>query len=96
MEDRGVEVDEINYARKPLDADTIAEIVRVAGGVSKVLNPRHEVAKSKGWVEAPPREMDFIAAAVKEPNLLRRPILVRGKAVLIGYDKSNEEKWGKL
>jgi arsenate reductase-like glutaredoxin family protein len=96
LEERGVETEEINYAKKPLDADTIAEIIRVAGGVGKVLNPRHEIAKSKGWVESPPRDADFIAAATKEPNLLRRPILVRGKTVLVGYDKSNEEKWGKL
>lgn len=93
---KGLEVDEINYAKKPLDADTITAIVRAAGGVAAVLNTRHEIAKTRGWNEDTPREADFVAAAAKEPNLLRRPILIKGKSVLVGYDKSNEAKWAKL
>jgi len=96
LEEQGIEVEETNYARKPLDADTIAAIVQAAGGVAAVLNTRHEIAKTKGWGEATPREADFVAAAAKEPNLLRRPILVRGKTVIVGYDKSNEARWAKL
>ena len=81
---KGIEVEEINYAKKPLDADTITAIVRAAGGVAAVLNTRHEIAKTRGWNEDPPREADFVAAAAKEPNLLRRPILIRGNTVRSG------------
>ena len=61
-----------------------------------MLNARHEIAKARGWGESPPRTAEFVAAAAKEPNLLRRPILVKGKTVLVGYDKGNEARWGKL
>lgn len=96
LQKRDIEVEEINYARAPLDAETIASIVQAAGGVAKVLNTRHEIAKTKGWSAAPPDEAAFVAAAAKEPNLLRRPILVRGKTVLVGYDKTSEARWAAL
>jgi Spx/MgsR family transcriptional regulator len=96
LQERDVEVEDINYARKALDAETLASIVQAAGGVAKVLNTRHEIAKTKGWATQPPDEAAFVAAAANEPNLLRRPILVRGKTVLVGYDKTNEARWSAL
>lgn len=96
MRERGVVVDEVNYAKAGLDAATVRSIVGAAGGVAKVLNPRHEVAKAKGWAERPPAVDEFAAAVAKDPNLLRRPILIAGKKVLIGYDKKNLEEWAKL
>jgi arsenate reductase-like glutaredoxin family protein len=32
----------------------------------------------------------------KTPNVMRRPILVLGKKVLVGFDKSNKDLWAKL
>jgi arsenate reductase-like glutaredoxin family protein len=74
----------------------VKSIVGAAGGVAKVLNPRHETAKAKGWAEKPPSVDEFAAAVAKDPNLLRRPILISGKKVLVGYDKKNLEDWAKL
>lgn len=96
LTDRGIEVEDTNYAKAPLDAATLAAIVKAAGGVAPVLNKRHEIAKAKGWGEAPPSAAEFLAAAAAEPNLLRRPILIRGTSVLVGYDKSNEKVWAAL
>jgi len=96
LRERGVDVDEVNYAKTGLDAATVKSIVGAAGGVAKVLNPRHEVAKAKGWSEKPPGVDEFAAAVAKDPNLLRRPILIAGKKVLVGYDKKNLADWARL
>jgi len=96
LRERGVEVDEVNYAKAGLDAATVKSIVAAAGGVAKVLNPRHEVAKAKGWADKPPTADEFAAAVAKDPNLLRRPIYIAGKKVLVGYDKKNLADWAKL
>jgi arsenate reductase-like glutaredoxin family protein len=96
LRERSVDVDEVNYAKKPLDEATVQSIVKAAGGVGAVLNARHEIAKEKGWGAAPPSPAEFAKAAAKEPNLLRRPILVSGKKVLVGYDKKNQDDWAKL
>jgi regulatory protein spx len=94
---QGVAVDEINYAKAPLDQKAIRAIVAAAGSVAAVLNTRHAIAKESGWAEKAPAKDAFVKAAAAEPNLLRRPILVRdGKAVLIGYDKTNRDRWQEL
>jgi arsenate reductase-like glutaredoxin family protein len=51
-----------------------------------VLNARHAIAKEKGWKDAPPSAEEFADAFAKEPNLLRRPVLVSGKKVVVGLD----------
>ena len=83
-----LELTEIDYARKPLDAATVEDIVKKAGGVAAVLNPRHAIAKEKGWVAKPPSPAEFAKVAAKEPNLLRRPILVAGEKVIIGFNRT--------
>jgi len=93
LREKKLEADEVNYARTGLDAATVQSLVAAAGGVAAVLNKRHEIAKKKGWDEAPPAPADFAAAVAKEPNLLRRPILLVGKKVLIGFDR---EAYAKL
>lgn len=51
-----------------------------------VLNARHETAKAGGWVEAPPSEKEFVAAVLAEPNLLRRPIVMKDGRIVVGKD----------
>ena len=84
MRDNGVEVEEIDYAKAGLSAETVEEIVKKAGSVLAVLNTRHE----KGWAEKPPAASVFAKAVAEQPNLIRRPILVDGdRVVIIGFDK---------
>jgi arsenate reductase-like glutaredoxin family protein len=83
-----LELTEIDYARKPLAAATVEDIVAKAGGVAAVLNPRHAIAKEKGWVANPPPPAEFAKAVAKEPNLLRRPILMAGSKVIVGFDRA--------
>lgn len=89
-----LELTEIDYARKPLDAATVEDLVAKAGGVAAVLNTRHAVAKEQGWVAKPPPPAEFAKAVAKEPNLLRRPILVVGSKLIVGFDKTAYAKLG--
>lgn len=82
-----------DYAKEPLSKDELLALVKLAGGVAKVLNTRHAIAKEKGWKDAPPSPEEFAAAFAKEPNLLRRPLLVSGKKVVVGFD---EKAYGEL
>jgi arsenate reductase-like glutaredoxin family protein len=82
-----LELTEIDYARKPLDPATVEDVVAKAGGVAAVLNPRHATVKEKGWKEKPPPVAEFVKAVGADPNLLRRPILIAGKKVIVGFDK---------
>jgi arsenate reductase-like glutaredoxin family protein len=88
-----VEMDEVDYAKKALDEATVRAIVDAAGGVAAVLNTRHAMAKEKGWVAQAPDVAIFARAVAKEPNLLRRPILIVGRRAVVGFD---EAAYGKL
>jgi arsenate reductase-like glutaredoxin family protein len=86
LRERKVELIEVNYAKTGLDEATIKAIVAKAGGVAAVLNTRHATAKANDWVTAPPTVAAFAKAAAADPNLLRRPVLIAGDRVIIGFD----------
>jgi len=81
-------VTERNYAKEPLTEAELRSILKASGGVAAVLNTRHATAKANGWKEKPPSAAAFIAAVRKEPNLIRRPILVSGNRAAVGRDES--------
>ncbi len=92
MRKHGVEMDEVEYARKGLDEATVRTLVAAAGSVAAVLNTRHAIAKEKGWGASPPDVATFARAVALEPNLLRRPILLVGKRAIVGFDEAAYEK----
>ncbi len=79
---------ERDYAKRPLTQAEIEAIVTRAGGVAAVLNTRHAEAKANGWATKPPTKAAFVAAVLREPNLLRRPILLADDAVVVGKDEA--------
>ena len=91
----GLELDEINYAKAGLTEATVKAIVAAAGGVAAVLNTRHATAKDKGWVDKPPSVAEFAKAVVADVNLLRRPIVIHGSKVVVGFDAAAYGKLGK-
>jgi arsenate reductase-like glutaredoxin family protein len=85
----GVEMDEVDYAKRGLDEATVRALVAAAGGVGAVLNVRHATAKANGWtVAAPPDVGTFAKAVASEPNLIRRPILLVGDRAVVGFDEA--------
>ncbi|MDB4955710.1 MAG: hypothetical protein JWO36_3279 [Myxococcales bacterium] len=88
----GIELEEINYAKTGLDEATVRALVAKAGSVKAVLNTRHATVKLKGWADEPPDVATFAKAAVKDPNLLRRPILLVGDRAIVGFDTAVYDK----
>jgi len=64
--------------------------------VGPLVNPRHELAKERGWAENPPSVDEFVREVLADPNVIRRPVLVLGKKVIVGFTKSNALEWAKL
>jgi arsenate reductase-like glutaredoxin family protein len=87
LRQRQVDFEAIDYAKSGLDEATVRSLVAKAGGVPAVLNTRHETAKAKGWAAKPPDVATFAKAVVKEVNLLKRPILLVGGKVIVGFDE---------
>lgn len=57
------------------------------------LNPRNELYRKRKMKEHPPSREEAIRLMAKEPNLIRRPVVIRGGEMVLGYD---EEAYQKL
>jgi len=55
------------------------------------LNPRNELYRERGMRENPPSREEALKLMAANPNLIKRPILVKGRSVLLGFA---EEEWG--
>lgn len=92
MREKGVELEARDYAKQPLTKAELEELID-ANNVAAFLNTRHVVFKTSGWKEKPPTKAQAIAAILKEPNVIRRPIVVNNKRRVVGFDK---EAYAKL
>lgn len=52
------------------------------------LNPRNELYRERQMKEKPPSRAEALALMAAHPNLIRRPILVDGKEILLGFDEA--------
>ena len=51
------------------------------------LNSRNELFRTRKMKEHPPTRSDAVKLMAHEPNLIKRPLLVRGQRVVYGFDE---------
>jgi arsenate reductase-like glutaredoxin family protein len=51
------------------------------------LNPRNELYRSRKMKLKPPSRSEAIRLMAKEPNLIRRPVIIHGDRILLGFDE---------
>ncbi len=84
--DLGAELDERDYARVALTADELTKLF--AGRDSRdFINPRSPAFKAMGLVGKTLSREQAIALMVKEPNLLKRPLVLVGNEIIAGFDR---------
>ena len=52
------------------------------------LNPRNELFRKKHMKDDPPSRREAIGLMARNPDLIRRPVIVAGGRVVIGYDEN--------
>ncbi len=72
--------------KEPLSA---AELEKLIGrrDHTKFLNTRSEIYRKRNMKEESPSRRKAIRLMAKEPSLIRRPIIVAGGRVVIGFDE---------
>lgn len=50
------------------------------------LNSRNELYRERGMKEKPPSRAEAIRLMSQHPNLIKRPILIHGKRIALGFD----------
>jgi Spx/MgsR family transcriptional regulator len=51
------------------------------------LNTRNELYRSRKMKENPPSRDEALKMMAEEPNLIRRPVVLRGAEIVLGYDE---------
>jgi len=57
-----------------------------------LLNSRNELYRERNMKEKPPSRAEAIELMSKNPNLIKRPILVKGKQILLGFNPEEMRK----
>jgi arsenate reductase-like glutaredoxin family protein len=82
----GAELDERDYAKSALSAAELRELF--AGRDPRdFLNPRSPAFKAMGLSAKILSSEQALALMAKEPNLIKRPIVVAGKQLIAGFDR---------
>jgi arsenate reductase len=56
------------------------------------LNTRNELYRERNMAERPPSRAEAIRMMAAEPNLIRRPVVIRGGQMVLGYDEEALKK----
>jgi arsenate reductase-like glutaredoxin family protein len=82
----GAELDERDYAKSPLSAAELRDLF--AGHDPRdFLNPRSPAFKAMGLAGKTLSAEQALALMAKEPNLIKRPIMIAGKQLIAGFDR---------
>lgn len=58
----------------------------------KFLNPRNELYRQRQMGQHPPTRAEALRLMAAEPNLIRRPVVIRGGRIVLGFDPEELEK----
>jgi len=77
---------ERDLGKQPLSE---AELMDLFGGRDprEFLNPRNDLYREMKMAENPPSPGETIRLMAGNPNLIRRPIVVRGRETVLGFDE---------
>jgi arsenate reductase (glutaredoxin) len=51
------------------------------------LNPKNELYRERNMKESPPSRAEAIRLMAEHPNLVRRPIVIDGQRIVLGWDE---------
>ena len=86
LEKRKVELDLRDLGKDRL---SVAELDELIGKRDhrKFLNTRNELYRTRKMGENPPSRDEALKLMAAEPNLIRRPVVLRGADLVLGYDE---------
>ena len=84
--DLGAELDERDYAKSPLNAAELKDLF--AGRDPRdFLNTRSPAFKAMNLAGKSLTAPQALALMAKDPNLIKRPLIIAGKQMITGFDR---------
>jgi len=86
LERKKVPLRVIDIVRSPPPRQLIEKVID-RYGVRGSLNPRSVTYREKKLGEKPPSREEAIELMLRDPNLIRRPVIRKGRKVVAGFDE---------
>ena len=84
LREKDVEFDEVDL-NKGLSVEALDKLIGKRD-YKEFLNSRTEMYRERGMKENPPTRAEALKLMSENANLIRRPILVKGGQIVLGYD----------
>ena len=85
LEERGIDFERVDYHVEPLTEGQIRELVRKTGRPARELfRAREPVYAELGLADREPDDDEAIALMAAHPELMQRPVIVRGDRAVLG------------
>lgn len=85
-----------DFELRSLDDDPLSELELDAligeRDYKQFLNPRNELYRQRKMKLKPPTRTEAIKLMAKTPNLIRRPVVVHGDQLVLGFDEAAFKK----
>ncbi len=82
-----IEFDSRDLDKQPLSEPELDRLIG-ARDYKLFLNTRNDLYRGRNMAEKPPTRPEAVKLMSKTPNLIRRPLLVRGSQIIIGLDEA--------
>jgi arsenate reductase-like glutaredoxin family protein len=81
------EFEEREYGKQPLTEAELREIIGEEP-IAKYLNSRTPLYRERNMKQKPPSVDEAIRLMLKDPNLLKRPVIIKGRKKLTGFNEA--------
>ncbi|HYG33623.1 MAG TPA: arsenate reductase (glutaredoxin) [Clostridia bacterium] len=93
LRERGVDFEAINYYEKPLSETDLRALLKKLGMPARdILRKDEPIARQLGIGKSEFSDEELISFMAKHPDLIQRPIVVRGAHAVLGRPLENIEK----
>ena len=93
LKDRGVEFESVNYYETPLNAAELRSLVKKLGiSPRELLRKGEQVYRDLKLGQREVSDDELIKLMVENPDLIQRPIVVRGKKAVLARPPENVEE----
>lgn len=86
MQAKKVAFDEREYGKNPFTEKELRDIIG-SDPIEPFLNTRTPLYREKNMKQKSPSKDEAIKLMLKDPNLLKRPVIIKGKTRIIGFNE---------
>ena len=87
MQAKKVDFEEREYGKTPFTEKELRDIIG-DNPIEPFLNTRTPLYREKNMKQKPPSKDEAIKLMLKDPNLLKRPVIIKGKKKLTGFNEA--------